>query len=217
MPSVTSIVARSFPDHIIGKENQLPWHLRTDLKLFKQRTQGHAIIMGRKTFESLGNPLQNRINIVLSRSPIEESDEVKWATNPETALLLADAYSIYLHRTEFFVIGGEQIYDLFYKFINKIWLTEVFCGRMNGDAKFDRKFSEPEWRIRTEQDFPAGVHDDWPFRITKILRRKPVHRERSKDEFVKVDVDIMRQLEQWTPDEVGLSSDVEEAEPLRFI
>eukprot|EP01035_Chromulina_nebulosa_P065198 gene65198-89207_t len=71
MPSIASVVARSYPDHIIRIDNSLPWHLKTDLRLFKQRTQGHAVIMGRKTFESIGKPLPNRTNIILSRSEPE--------------------------------------------------------------------------------------------------------------------------------------------------
>lgn len=197
MPSATSIVARSFPDHVIGVENRLPWHLRTDLKLFKKRTEGHAIIMGRKTFESLGKPLKNRVNIVVSRTPVEDYDNVKWAVDPSTALLLADAYSIYFRKREFFIIGGENIYELFFNIINEVWLTEVFCGRLNGDAKFDASFDSAEWKYRSERDFPKSEGDDWPFRISWLVRRKKEHRERSKDDFLKVDVDVMARLDEW--------------------
>lgn len=184
LPSATSLVARSFPDRIIGVENALPWHLGTDLKHFKQRTSGHAIIMGRKTFESIGRPLPNRENIVLSRSSVEETHGVKWAESPETALLLADQFSIINLKTQFFVIGGEEIYKLFYKYINVIFLTEVSSGPINGDAKFDFDFDTREWWYKFEREFPKSDIDDFPFRIACIIRRRPFHRFASQSEFL---------------------------------
>jgi len=192
MPSATSIVARSYPDNIIGIENRLPWHLKTDLQLFKRRTSGHAIIMGRKTFESLGSrPLPNRTNIVLSRSEVKsDSRLVQWAKDPETALLLADVSSILSGNLQFFVIGGEQIYQIFEKYINQVYLTEVFCGNINGDAKFETDFekdavgSKSEWKRGFEDEYPKTDFDDFPFRITRFERRKPHHRYKSKEEFM---------------------------------
>jgi dihydrofolate reductase len=181
------LVARSYPDQIIGIENALPWHLGTDLKHFKHRTQGHAIIMGRKTFESIGRPLPNRQNIILSRRPVTDSDNVKWAPNPETALLLADQYSIINLKKDFFVIGGEEIYNLFDKYINVIFLTDVFSGLINGDAKFERNFDKREWWYRYEKEFPKSEIDDFPFRISCIVRRKPFHRFASKHELLSND------------------------------
>lgn len=183
MPSAVSIVARSYPDRIIGIENRLPWHLGTDLKNFKALTQGHAIIMGRKTFESLGRPLPNRVNIVLSRSSIEDTEKVKWARDPETALLLADFYSICMGKNQFFVIGGENIYDIFDKYINKIFLTDVNSGPINGDAKFDFDLDSSEWYYKYEREFPRSPIDDFSFRISYLVRRKPEHRQRMITEF----------------------------------
>jgi dihydrofolate reductase len=183
MPSAVSVVARSYPDRIIGIENTLPWHLGTDLKNFKALTQGHAIIMGRKTFESLGRPLPKRINIVLSREKVEDTPNVKWAQNPETALLLADFHSICAGNKQFFVIGGEKIYGLFSGYINKVFLTDVFSGPINGDAKFDYDFPSSEWFCRFEKEFPASPIDDHPFRISYFVRRVQKHRDRFIAEF----------------------------------
>ena len=198
MPSATSIVARSHPDHIIGVDNALPWHLRTDLQHFKKLTAGHAVIMGRRTFESLGRPLPNRLNIVLTRQTIEDYDNVKWAKDPETALLLADVHSIYTLQPEFFVIGGEVIFGEFQKYINQFWLTDVYTGPMNGDAKFDYDFSPAEWRTREEREFPPGEHDDYAFRITHHIRRKFEHRVRSKEEFMPTSSHILDRLDEWS-------------------
>lgn len=199
MPSATYIVARSFPDRIIGIDNKLPWHLKTDLQHFKRTTTGHAILMGRKTLESLGRPLPNRMNIVLSRTEIVESDNLRWAPNPETALLLADAYTIYNRQKQFFVIGGEKIYDVFFQYVNVVWMTEVFCGRINGDAKFNYDFPVEEWRTPWEWEFPKTSFDDWPFRVSWRARRRPRHRERSKEDFIKNDFGVLARLDGWYP------------------
>lgn len=190
MPSAASIVARSYPDKIIGIDNQLPWHLKTDLQLFKSRTQDHAVIMGRKTFESIGRPLPNRVNIILSRSRPDFFDvypSLHWASDPETALYVADVYSIINNKKEFFIIGGEQIYKLFNKFMNRVFVTDVFCGNINGDAKFDVEFDgragkRSEWIVKREDEFSKSDVDQYPFRITEYRRRLPLHRYRVKEE-----------------------------------
>jgi dihydrofolate reductase len=183
MPSAVTVVARSYPDRIIGIENRLPWHLGTDLKNFKSLTQDHAIIMGRKTFESIGKPLPKRVNIVLSRERLEDTQNVKWAQNPETALLLADFYSICMGKSQFFVIGGENIYSIFDKYINSIFLTDVNTGNINGDAKFDYDFNSDEWYYKYEKEFSKSDIDDFSFRISYLVRRKPAHRQRFITEF----------------------------------
>lgn len=202
MPSATSIVARSYPDNIIGIENRLPWHLRTDLQMFKKRTQGHAVIMGRKTLESIGKPLPNRMNIVLSRTEIKsEHSNIRWASDPETALLLADVDSIFSGNLEFFIIGGEQIYKIFERFINQVFLTEVFCGHINGDAKFDTDFEKDavgpksEWKRGAEDEYPKTEFDQYPFRVTRYERRKPTHRYKSKEEFMGRQPDFFKYFE----------------------
>ncbi|RYG87700.1 MAG: dihydrofolate reductase [Alphaproteobacteria bacterium] len=183
MPSAAAIVARSWPDHVIGVDNKLPWHLRTDLQNFKKLTSGHAIIMGRKTYASIGRPLPNRHNIVLSRTPVDEASGLQWARDIETALLLADVHSIINRKTEFFVIGGEQIYELFLKYINRVYLTEVFA-RVNGDAKFDYEFDRKVWRYKREDEYPATDVDDHAFRISELVKLKPFHRFESKMRFL---------------------------------
>jgi dihydrofolate reductase len=206
MPSVASIVARSYPDRIIGIDNKLPWHLRTDLRLFKQRTEGHAVIMGRKTFESIGKPLPNRVNIILSRNEPEflsRFPSLKWASTPSTALYLADVYSIIDGNMEYFIIGGEQIYNIFHIYLNRIFVTDVYCGNINGDAKFDVDFDaiekdkKSEWLIKREDEYKKREGDDYPFRVTEYRRRILYHRYRVKEELMGRVPDLDKYWEQY--------------------
>jgi len=197
MPWATSVVARSYPDKIIGIENTLPWHLGTDLKRFRKRTEGHAVVMGRKTFDSIGRPLPRRMNIVLSREKVADSANLKWADSPETAILLADNYSIINLKKQFFVIGGERIYELFNEYINKVFLTDVNCGNINGDAKFPYDFSREEWRYMSEEDFPKSDIDDHSFRITCLIKRKPRDRYETREALLRADPKVAAFLDKY--------------------
>jgi len=119
-PDIILIAAASL-DGYIGIDNKLPWHSPADMKHFRQQTEGHVVIMGRKTFDSLGRkPLKNRVNIVLTRNPIPGaySDGVIFADSKERALQIAKA-----ECTKIFVIGGEEIYSLFLEDATEILLT----------------------------------------------------------------------------------------------
>lgn len=125
------ILIAAFADQqVIGKDNQLLWHLSEDLKRFKRLTSGHAVIMGRKTHESIGRPLPDRQNIVLSREPHTDPvpDTVFWKTNWRDAVSCA-------HSSEIFVIGGAQIYELALPHADLLYLTRVH-GHFEGDTFF---------------------------------------------------------------------------------
>ncbi len=183
MPSISFVVARSSPSHIIGVDNKLPWHLRTDLQRFRKITFGHVILMGRTTFDSIGRPLPGRTNIILSRRPANDQETSIWQPSPETplywsrgpedAMYLADILSLAADKKEFFVIGGEQMYQLFSDLGNRVHLTEVFAPlpREVGDAHFDREFDGRKWKISHQEDIPAGPHDDYASRYTIYDRR----------------------------------------------
>jgi dihydrofolate reductase len=181
LPSISYVVARSQPGHVIGNENRLPWHLQTDLKRFKEITSGHAIIMGRKTHLSIGRALPKRTNIVLSRSADQtiENDfwrrsetSVIWAGNLASALYFADVVAISREQQDIFVIGGAEMYKMFEKLFNKIYLTEVLTKkRIQGDATFDLSLDRRRWATCEETNFPAGPHDEYPSRFS-ILERK---------------------------------------------
>jgi dihydrofolate reductase len=184
LPSISYIVARSWPDSIIGRNNELPWHLRTDLQRFRSYTMGHALIMGRKTHLSIGRPLPGRVNIVLTRNSEldgknsfwhQDDTMLLWAENRESALFFADVTSIVRGRSDFFMIGGAEMYRVFNDLFNKIYLTEVLTGdtlaRRPDDAIFDFPIDNRKWQTVKAIDVPIGPQDDFPSKFS-ILERK---------------------------------------------
>lgn len=105
----------------IGKGGKLPWHYPADMKFFRETTTGHAVVMGRKTWLTLGKPLKNRLNIVLSRDPsIEPKESLLVFSDVDSVFSLNDSLT-----TDLFVIGGGQIYEAFLPRIEKWIITEV--------------------------------------------------------------------------------------------
>jgi dihydrofolate reductase len=127
-----SLIVAMAQNGVIGRDNQLIWHLPNDLKQFKRLTTGHPIIMGRKTFESIGKPLPNRTSIVVTRSKNWTFEGVVVVNSVEEALVVACQTG----TDEVFVIGGAEIYRLTLPIANKIYLTEVKAD-FEGDAHFD--------------------------------------------------------------------------------
>lgn len=139
--------------------------------------------MGRKTLESIGKPLPNRINIVLSRHVEKDEPGLVWARNKETALFLADVYSIMNGQSEFFVIGGSAVYRIFENDFYRIHLTEVFAN-VEGDAYFDFKFDKRKWKIALEEDAPADDDNDYASRYTILDNREEKKRYRFSTDFL---------------------------------
>ncbi len=196
-PDISFVVARSYPQNIIGCDNQLPWRLKGDLKRFREITTGHAVIMGRKTYESIGRPLPNRKNIVISRSQDADSTNrsfwdperaLYWATTRENALFIADALSITSHKRDIFVIGGAEIYKLFADLYYKIYLTLVFTGKIDGDATFDISFENDDgWKLIEEQECAKSEVDEYPSRFYIYKKKKYNRRYVNPRDFLKID------------------------------
>jgi len=127
--SKLSIIVAISSNRVIGVNNTLPWHISEDLKHFKSLTTGHTIIMGRKTYESIGRPLPNRRNIVISRNT-EASYE-----GAEVVHSIEDAFSICKNDNEVFVIGGSNIYEQALSLVDYIYITEIKKS-FSGDAFF---------------------------------------------------------------------------------
>ena len=128
MPKLSIIVAMS-SNRVIGVNNSLPWHLSEDLKHFKTLTTGHTIIMGRKTYESIGKPLPNRRNIVISRNLNAFYGGI------EVVHSLEDAFSTSSNDDEVFIIGGSNIYEQSLHLAEHLYITEIKKA-FEGDAFF---------------------------------------------------------------------------------
>ena len=204
MPSISYVVARSEPGHIIGCDNRLPWHLKTDLQHFKAVTTNHVVIMGRKTFESIGRPLPNRINIVLSAKAQHPSKTVFFADSKNSALYFADLFSVMYGSNDAFVIGGGAVYEEFKEIFNKIYLTEVYAN-VTGDAYFDYNFNSKDWKLTEQKAFDQSDVDQFSFAIKTFEKRKPKSRSRSKSSFLKPDENL-KAWEALQLEKVGVSS-----------
>lgn len=125
---LTAIVAMT-PDRVIGRAGTLPWHLPEDLAFFKRTTTGHPIVMGRKTYESIGRPLPRRRNIVLTRDPSWSAPGVEVIHHPDELRLLPDL------NGRVFIIGGAEVYAAFLPLIDELLISHVFEGH-EGDTVF---------------------------------------------------------------------------------
>lgn len=182
LPSISFVVARSYPHNIIGRDNRLPWHQRKDLQRFKQITYGHPVIMGRSTFDSIGRPLPGRANIIVSKRPPNDPNAniwnrgettMLWSQSKEDAMYLADVIALATDRSELFVIGGEQMYKLFGRLCNRIHLTQIFAKLKPrpDDAIFEFEVDGRQWKTLHEEEIPIGPHDEFPSRYTVLDRR----------------------------------------------
>jgi dihydrofolate reductase len=134
---IVSIIAAMDRNHLIGNKNQLPWHLPADFAHFKSVTMGKPIIMGRKTYESIGKPLPGRTNIVLSRNPDIQIEGVLCVNTFDDALtLVSDA-------EEVMIIGGSTIYEMLLPQVDRMYITYV-DAEFEGDAWFPQ-FDESQW------------------------------------------------------------------------
>ena len=139
-----SLIAARSTNGVIGINNTMPWHLDGELKYFKKVTLNHTVVMGRKTFESLGNtPLPRRDNIVLSRRTHNDKRSDVMCVFDHGAIIQQQVPHTDL--SDIFVIGGEQIYRLFMPYADRLIITEVSL-HVEGDAYFP-VFLEKEWRL----------------------------------------------------------------------
>ena len=148
---------------VIGREGGLPWHISSDLKRFKEITMGKPVIMGRKTWESLPRkPLPGRRNIVITRQEGFSAEGAEVAATPEEALRLAG------NVPEVAVIGGGEVYRLFWPLVDRLYLTEVDL-----DVEGDTHFPVPdpsEWREVAREVHPRGERDSASFTLRTLDR-----------------------------------------------
>ena len=128
-----SVIVAVAENLVVGKNNALPWHLSEDLQYFKRTTLGKPIVMGRKTFESIGRPLPGRTNIVISRNPDYFAQGIKIVSSLEQAFQLAEDTALIDDSQELMVIGGAAIYAAAIPVADRLYVTEVHA-EVEGDA-----------------------------------------------------------------------------------
>lgn len=161
---ITLVVAAA-DNNAIGKNNQLLWHLPDDMRFFKNTTWAMPVIMGRKTFESMGKPLQGRTNIVVSRNPGWQADGVVTAPSLHDALQQAEK----LQTREVFIIGGGNIYAQAMPLASRIYLTRVHTNP-DGDTFFPA-LDEAHWKQVMQKDHPKDEKHAFDFSFECWERR----------------------------------------------
>jgi dihydrofolate reductase len=162
-----SIIVAAAENSAIGKDNRLLWRLSDDLKQFKALTSGHAVIMGRKTFESIGKPLPNRTNIVITHQEKVSADaSVLTANSIEKAIELAREAK---GNEEVFIIGGGNIYEQSLGITEKIYLTEVKVA-IDGDTFFP-ELDKNEWKEISRKSYHKNEKNDHDFDVVELVRR----------------------------------------------
>lgn len=164
--TVSAIVAIS-KNGVIGKGNQLPWYLPADLKFFKRTTINHHIIMGRKSFQSIGKPLPKRTNIVLSRNPFFIASGCLVTSSLDEALNIAKDNG----EEEAFIIGGAIIYSLSIEKWDRLYLTKVDVEIEDGDAFFP-DINWDEWKLIKEEPHKADEKNEHDYTFQMWERRQ---------------------------------------------
>ncbi|MCR9938907.1 type 3 dihydrofolate reductase [Vibrio antiquarius] len=144
---IISMIAAMADNRIIGKDNQMPWHLPADFAWFKRCTMGKPVVMGRKTYESIGRPLPGRLNIVISRDETLKIEGVTTVTSIEQALDVAG------DAEEVMIIGGGAIYAACLPMANKLYITHIEAA-IDGDTQF------PDWGDQFKETYSETYQAD---------------------------------------------------------
>lgn len=167
-----SMIVAVAENNAIGRKNELLWHISEDLKYFKATTTGHPVIMGRKTYESIGRPLPGRRNIVVTRRGGVEG-EIK---NPQTTSLevvdsLDQAVQMAKGEGEFFVMGGGEVYNQLFDRADRLYITKIYARAEDADTFFPA-VTETQWRVlrcgEKLQDPENGI--DFQFVVYERIR-----------------------------------------------
>jgi dihydrofolate reductase len=163
---IISLIVAASTNNAIGKNNQLLWHLPNDLKFFKNTTWAMPVVMGRKTFESLGGkPLNGRLNIIITRQKDWQHEGVVSVTSLEDAIFLATERDY----KELFVAGGGEIYQQSLAKADKVYLTRVHA-EIDGDTFFP-VIDESKWFLKTNQDFTTDEKHTYAYSFQLWERR----------------------------------------------
>ena len=156
-----SIIVAIASNNTIGSANSMPWHLPEDFRHFKQVTMGKAVIMGRKTYESIGRPLPGRRNIVITRNTTLRIEGCEMASSLDEAIALCNP------AEENFIIGGGEIYRQAMPLADKLYITHI-AAEFEGDTRFPT--IGPEWKEIAREEFPCGEKFPHPFAFVDYER-----------------------------------------------
>jgi Dihydrofolate reductase len=158
-----SLILAVSENNVIGRDNKMPWHLSNDLKRFKSLTTGHAVVMGRKTFQSLGRPLPGRKNIIITRNPDYRAAGCEVANSIENAIQKVE------NDTEIFIIGGGEIYAQMWEKADKLYLTRVH-------TIIEGETSVPEvttyWKEIKKESFIADEKNDYDYTFIDYVKNE---------------------------------------------
>lgn len=159
---ILSIIVAAAENNVIGKDNGLIWHLSADLKRFKALTTGHTVVMGRKTFESIGKALPNRRNIVISRNHTFR------AAGCEVVASIDEALEKVKEEEEVFLIGGVTVYQALWKKADRLYLTRVHTEPV-GDVCIPAIAPE-KWKLMKQIDFEADERNEYAYSFLDYCR-----------------------------------------------
>ncbi len=163
---IVSAIAAISKNGVIGKDNEVPWYLPADIQFFKNTTLNHHVIMGRKTLDSIINPLPKRINIILTRDAFFTISNAIVAHTIEEALGIAENNG----EEETFILGGAEIYKLSMPYLDKLYLTEVDTEVPDGDTFFP-EVDWSEWQLVSQSPHAPNEKNEFAYNF-KIYQRK---------------------------------------------
>ncbi|XQF89452.1 type 3 dihydrofolate reductase [Pseudoalteromonas espejiana] len=161
---IISMIAAMANNRVIGLDNNMPWHLPADLQHFKKVTTGKPVIMGRKTFESIGRPLPGRRNIIITRNENYSASGIETVTTPEAALDLVNEVE------EVMIIGGGNIYQQFLPLATRLYLTFIDLA-VEGDTQFPDYQAEANWQIVDEQQNKPDEKNQYRYKFVTLYKK----------------------------------------------
>lgn len=168
-PPIDIVVAMA-ANRVIGADNRLLWHLKTDLQRFRALTMGKPLIMGRKTFQSIGRPLPGRHTIVITRDPSFQAEGVQQAASVAEALAMAERTAREVGASGIMVGGGGEIYAHMLPLADRLFVTSVRVSPA-GDTHFP-PIDPTDWSEVARVEHAAGPTDEWPFAFIDYERRR---------------------------------------------
>ena len=163
-----SMIAAMAHNRVIGADNDMPWHMPADLKHFKQTTMGKPVIMGRKTFESIGRPLPGRPNIVITSQADYQAEGIHVVDRPLEAVKLAQSL-VTEKESEIMVIGGGRIYDTMLAHAHRLYLTFI-DATIAGDTQFPDYQQQGTWKEVVRENHEPDANNAHPYTFVTLER-----------------------------------------------